>query len=129
MKRFIFAVMAIAAISLTGCDKGDDHQPKETSYTIHCDLSGGAYVTNNLILFEYNANGERIQNNPIDDIQSGDSRRFVAHEMAEKIKVYIEMETSVSSSVRWVQQVYYLTKHSNIDIYLTGETIIGNQEP
>jgi hypothetical protein len=121
--------VAIVAISLTSCDKGKDPQPNETSYTLHYSISGVEYVTINLIVCESNEAGERIQNNPMDNARNGDSRRFVAHERTEKVKVFIEMETSFGSSVRWIQQVYYLTKHSNTDIYLTGETIIGSQEP
>ena len=30
---------------------------------------------------------------------------------------------------RWVQQVYYLDKGNNIDIIITGNTLVGNYEP
>lgn len=35
----------------------------------------------------------------------------------------------MNSTNKWVQQVFYLNKGGNIDITITGETMIGTQEP
>lgn len=47
----------------------------------------------------------------------------------EKVKVYVKMEGGSQTTIRWVQQVYYLQKGKNIDITVNGETIIGTKEP
>jgi len=79
-------------------------------------------------LFEYNEKGEKVAEKAI-DCYDGLSNTFIAKPDAEKVKVYIVMESKLSISKRWVQEVFYLTEGKNIDIELKGTTELGTKEP
>lgn len=122
--------MAFVALGLTSCTK-------ETTYTFtnNMDMSElYQYLTDyNVILSEYDASGSRVANNSIDAPRQGETYEFEANSRAEKVKVYINAKYQVGSSTenwnRWVQQVYYLEEGKNINIVVTGETIVGTSEP
>ena len=86
-------------------------------------------ISTDIWLFEYNDKDESVGNNTVDDVQDNYTEVFKANEQAVKVKVQIRMSGGTTSSNRWVQQVYYLTKGGNTDIKIDGETIIGTKEP
>lgn len=121
MKKILFLLAMLPMFIFTACSSDDDN---ETTYTFNYQLEDNSLVKTECILFEYNSNGEKVVNHSI-DCYYGLSETITANENSEKVKVYVKM----NSSNKWVQQVFYLNKGGNIDITVTGETIIGTKEP
>lgn len=126
MKKVLFMLALLPIFLFTSCS--DDDDPASTSYTFNWKLEDYSMITTNVILFEYSADGEKVANNTI-ECHQGLSKVFTANEKTEKVKVYVKMEGGSQTTIRWVQQVYYLQKGKNIDITVNGETIIGTKEP
>ena len=126
MKKVLFMLALLPIFLFTSCS--DDDDPASTSYTFNWELEDYSMITTNVILFEYSADGEKVANNTI-ECHHGLSKVFTANEKTEKVKVYVKMEGGSQTTIRWVQQVYYLQKGKNIDITVNGETIIGTKEP
>lgn len=126
MKKVLFMLALLPIFLFTSCS--DDDDPASTSYTFNWELEDYSMITINVILFEYSADGEKVANNTI-ECHQGLSKVFTANEKTEKVKVYVKMEGGSQTTIRWVQQVYYLQKGKNIDITVNGETIIGTKEP
>lgn len=126
MKKVLFMLALLPIFLFTSCS--DDDDPASTSYAFNWELEDYSMITTNVILFEYSADGEKVANNTI-ECHQGLSKVFTANEKTEKVKVYVKMEGGSQTTIRWVQQVYYLQKGKNIDITVNGETIIGTKEP
>lgn len=126
MKKVLLMLALLPIFLFTSCS--DDDDPASTSYTFNWELEDYSMITTNVILFEYSADGEKVANNTI-ECHQGLSKVFTANEKTEKVKVYVKMEGGSQTTIRWVQQVYYLQKGKNIDITVNGETIIGTKEP
>ena len=130
MKKILLCLAAIAVLGLTSCTK-------ETMYTFinNMDMSElQQYITDySVILSEYDASGSCVANKSIDNPEQGVAYVNTANNRAEKVKVYMKVKYQVGSSTsnwnRWVQQVYYLEDGKNINIVVTGETIVGTSEP
>ena len=122
MKKVLFMLALLPIFLFTSCS--DDDDPASTSYTFNWELEDYSMITTNVILFEYSADGEKVANNTI-ECHQGLSKVFTANEKTEKVKVYVKMEGGSQTTIRWVQQVYYLQKGKNIDITVNGETIIA----
>jgi hypothetical protein len=69
--------------------------------------------------------GDRIHTTIIDNAEADVPYSYEAKDNTIKIKVYLKQ----GNWSRWVQQVYYLDKGNNIDIIITGNTLVGNYEP
>lgn len=116
-KLFNLLLLCTACLSMfSSCTKEDE---KESTYTFIYDAST-LLGEESVILFEYDKDGDKINSNSI-ECEKGYTKTFTATINAEKIKVYINS--------KWVQQVFPLKKGGNINIKITGETLIGKQEP
>lgn len=130
MKKTLLCLVALAVFGLTSCTK-------ETTYTFinNMDMSElQEYITDfSIFLSEYDETGSCVANNSVDRPRQGVAYEYTANSRAEKVKVYMKVKYQYGSSTsdynRWVQQVYYLEKGKNIDIVITGETIVGTSEP
>lgn len=130
MKKILFLLAILPMIVFTACSDDDDSKQKQTSYTLKWNMSeSSSLISTDVWLFEYNDKDESVGNNTVDDVQDNYTEVFKANEQAVKVKVQIRMSGGTTSSNRWVQQVYYLTKGGNTDIKIDGETIIGTKEP
>lgn len=132
MKRAIVILAAFAALTLCSCQ--EIIQPKPTTYTVKMMLSGvssSSAAKIDLTAFEYNEAGEKIANNSMDEVVTGDTKTFTANSRSVKVKLYVKMYSNSSSTTksRWVQQVFYLEPESNIDVVLKDDTMIGPDEP
>ena len=126
MKKVLFMLALLPIFFFTSCSDDDDEVI--TSYTLNWELEDHSSITTTVMLFEYNAEGDKVASNAV-ECHQGLSKVFNANEKAEKVKAYVKMEGGSQTSTRWVQQVYYLQKGKNIDIAVNGETIIGVKEP
>lgn len=115
---------------LTSC--GGDDEPDYTTYTVNYTIDDVSNVLVDLTIFEYNETGESVATNSLSKVKNGTKQTFTASSRTTKVKIYIKMYSSNSSSAavyRWVQNVFYLENGKNTDIILTNNTIIGNYEP
>ncbi len=131
MKRVI---AIIAALSLILSCQEQVEEPMPTTYTVKMLLSGvssNSAAKIDLTAFEYNEAGEKIASNSMDEVSTGDSKTFEANKRSVKVKLYVKMYSSLSTSTksRWIQQVFYLEPESNIDVVLKDDTMIGPDEP
>jgi hypothetical protein len=129
MKKISFFLMLIMAsvVSLTSCSK-DDNAVNSTTYTFldsDDDISG---MSLSVDLIEYNSIGEQIASNYF-ECKKGSSKIFTASENAEKVKIYVTIESNSKPQSTWIQQIYYLKENNNINIELKGTTMIGPHEP
>lgn len=144
--KFFYFLVAIVTIVLTSCDpSGLDTQKKEdaTTYTVAYNIDNraqleeyislGATVKESVIISEYNDKNERVNIQDMEGIKYGSKKTFTSHSLAEKIAVCIELEMSYKGKTeelsRWVAQVFYLEKGSNITITLDGETRVSSACP
>lgn len=123
MKRILFLLAMLPIFVFTACSSDDE--PITTSYTITWDMSEHELVTTDIIAFEYSADGDKIANNKMENCKNGTRKSFKANEKAEKVKIYITMNSKSS----WVQNVFYLEKGKNLDIVISGDVLIGSKEP
>ena len=121
MKKTLFLtlVSALALLISSSCSK-QDRPVKETTYTFSIFTSGLE-----VYLSEHNIVGDRIHTTIIDNAEANVPYSFIAKDNTVKIKVYLKH----THWNKWVQQIYYLNEGKNIDIIITGDTIIGNYEP
>lgn len=130
-KKFLLFLLMFLPLVLVSC--GSDDEPDYSTYTLNYKLVDESnLVLVDVTLFEYNDAGEKVATNSVNDIKTGASRKFTANSRATKVKVYIKMYSSISSvspRYRWVQQVYYLESGRNVNIDITGDTMLGNYEP
>lgn len=122
-KSIIFLFML--CVLLASCSE----EEQRSTYTVKCDLDSYSLFTTDVTAFEYNSAGEKIANHSISDVYNGNPEQFTASEMTVKIKIYVLMSSSLSSTSMWVQQVYYLTSGGNTTININGQTIAGPSEP
>ena len=126
-KRFLLQLMTILMVTVfsmcvVSCGSDDDDD-NPTSYTLKWNFK--TYAIDNVRLFEYSQSGDKLNNHKIENLTTNGSYKFIATGNAAKVKVYFE----ISSSPRWVQQVFYLDKGSNIDIVVEDNTTVGRSEP
>lgn len=118
----------IASLFVSCCDKSSD----DTTYTIYVSTVGTTSASSmNIICYEYNSREEIINQQVWNTVYAGENRKFTASGSAEKIKIQIQytLSSTGSSDIRWVQQVWYLNAGDDIDINITGTTIVGVEEP
>lgn len=126
MKKTLFlAVVTALTLLPLSCTKYDAPQPPiappagTTAYTFT-----STYDLGEVFLHEYNNTNEIIHTKTIDNAEKNVAYSYAAQDNTVKIKVYL-----TDFKHHWVQQVYYLEDSENIDIAITGETIVGNYEP
>jgi hypothetical protein len=131
MKKLIIAlpILLFSIFVLNSCSKDDTENLSTTSYTLKYTIPNFTGITTSILFFEYNSSGEKIGTNAVDNCVTGTTKTFVANSMTVKVKAYFTMETVVSSDSKWIQQVYYLNKGKNTTITISGETMIGSNEP
>ena len=122
----LMSIMMVTMLSFgfLSCGSDDDDPTSSTTYTLKWTTETYGII-DDVTLFEYTGNGDKIGNHRIDNIEKNRSYKFTASDKTEKVKVYFKL----GSSPRWVQQVYYLKLGSNTDIVVTDNTIIGSKEP
>ena len=124
---YLLTIMMVAmlGIGFTSCSNDDDDDP--TTYTLKWNTPTDG--VENVMLFEYTENGDKIGNHSVDNLTQNGSYKYTASEKAIKVKIYFDAVIGTLSSPRWVQQVYYLKSGTNTDIEVNGNTIIGRKEP
>lgn len=126
----IIPFLMMFVFAFCSCSNEEPQLPQtETQYTVNFLTPPPNGFTINLTLFEYNASGEKIGQNHLKNCKYGTSEQFTASQDSEKIKVYMVSEYNGQSFPAWIQQVYYLNKGNNLNIDITGEIRIGNNEP
>ena len=127
MKNYLLLMILALPLAFASCKKDEI---KDTTYSFSYDLPGYEQVSVHITIFEYNQSGEIMAQNPINIPSSGVySKKFVANERSEKVKVYISMGSGTNAIYRWVQQVYYLKTEGDINIDIIGTTSLGINEP
>lgn len=121
MKKVLLMLALLPIFLFTSCS--DDDDPASTSYTFNWELEDYSMITTNVILFEYSADGEKVANNTI-ECHQGLSKVFTANEKTEKVKVYVKMEGGSQTTIRWVQQVYYLQKGKTLTLLLMEKLLL-----
>lgn len=134
MKKFLSMTLLFTVMFLmfSACSNDDDESAQEVTstytfvYTANMPPQG---VTCSFILFEYNEKSEAIAQHTIDNYQSGYKGKFNANPKSEKVKVYMIIKTQKRSEYKWVQTIYYLEKGKDVSVIVTGDTVIGPDEP
>lgn len=134
MKHFKFFLLTVVALtiglSFSSCSKDDDDDA-EVKYIVKIDddLGSTSIIDVDLTMFEYNNNGEKINSQTWKTVKSGESKEFTANPSAVKVKVYLTLSSTLtSSSSKWVQKVYYLNEGTTI-ISIEGTSVLGYNEP
>ncbi len=115
-----FFMMVLTCVGITSCSSDDD---STTTYSLKWSFST-SYI-DDVTLFEYAENGDKVANHSVDNVVENGTYNFTASDRAAKVKVYFKM----GSSPKWVQQVFYLKSGGNTIIEVTGQSIIGSKEP
>lgn len=144
--KLFYFIVVLATMVFSSCDpSGLNTTPKEkpTTYTIVYNIdtssliedyiSFGASIKESVIISEYNDKNERINIQDMENIRYGSKKTFTSHSLAEKIAVCLEIEMSYNGKsedmTRWVAQVFYLEKESNISVTIDGETRVSSYCP
>ena len=133
MKRlFTFIIAAIVCCTIpTSCniDKiGGYIDIFETTYTVTSEVGEvlGAEELD-LHFFEYNANNEMINQQVWKNVEHSASQTFTASSMAKKLVIYIDAETAQGDIEKYVSQIFYLSKTTQIT--LNGDTAVQDTNP
>ena len=131
MKRVLF--LTLMSVVLMSCSKDDDgitEDPKGIDYLFKYEVNNVDRITIEITIFEYNNQGERIGYNTLSNCKKGDNKKFTSKIGAEKLKIQMKAIADDNvSSFFWVQQVYYLDKGKSNNITLTGDDMLGKNEP
>lgn len=129
MKKILFLLAMLPMFVFMACSDDDDE--KQATYTLKYDMSGSSssMVNVSVWLFEYNDKDEVVGTNTVNDIPETYTETFNANPLSVKVKAQYRLSAGSSSSNRWVQQVFYLSKSGNVDINIDGETVVGTKEP
>ena len=119
-KIFGLMLLCVAAIGFSSCEK----EETVAIYTFRND-----FVNSEVMLFEYTAEGDKINSQTIKNCVKGETYTFVALPQAVKVKAYLTYSVLFEEKSRWVQRVYLLDKKTTTEIVVNGETIIGIKEP
>ena len=130
MKQFrLLATLLVVALCtttvFTSCRNDDD----DTTYTFIYSVDDVAGLIVDVTLLEYNDNEVIVGQHTIDNLRSGFRQNFTANSRATKVKVRFNWRVGTTNTVRWVQQVFYLEAGRNINIEITGNTLVGPSEP
>jgi hypothetical protein len=127
MKNTLLSLLMMSTTLFAGCSMDDEEVV--TTYTISCEVGSNSLVTFDIVAFECNSAGEKIEQKVIEAIGHNSPVKFYAHASASKVKIMIRMESAYSTQTKWVQQVYYLTNGGNTAITIYETTMIGPDEP
>ena len=128
----------ICSVFFFGCSKENEESSNEMTYTFQSNISlitmeGVTPEYSYVMLFECDQEGSKIKNNKIEPIEKGKEYTFTADPHAAKVKVYYKHKPMYGSyggsTIGWIQQVFYLKKGKNVKITITGESVIGSNEP
>lgn len=126
MKRiiFVFAAAFLAAMSLVSCNKEEVAAEYTVSWEYNRNLE-------KLMIWECDDAGSKLMNHTRDNVRSGNRIKYTAIPEATKVKIYFKTEKNSwgVQSTYWVQQVFLLKKGENTLITITGDTIVGPDEP
>jgi len=123
------SLILISLLFLFSCTKVEEEYIPST-YTFKYSVNDYAGLSIDITLFEFNNLGEKIGTNSINNCKNGTMKTFTANKMAEKVKIFYILRTgTVSSTGKWVQQVFYLNKSDKATIEMTNNSIVGSNEP
>ena len=112
----------VAVIALTSCTE------KETTYTFKFKAENVSGVNVEATVFEYN-NSDKIVAQQSFNCVKDLTEVVTADSKSTKVKVKLKLKAGANSSVCWIKQVFYLKDGKNIDVVLTGNTTVVEDEP
>ena len=125
MKKLLFPLIVLLAL----CSCTPEEDEVKSTYTLKYELPDYTGITSDLVLAEYNTQGERIESKSIENVHNGSTFKYDANKNTVRVKVYITLTSAVRSTSLWVQQIYYLDLGKNKDIQITGTTYCATTEP
>lgn len=128
MKRLLFLIFT-ASLLFSGCQKDKD---EVTAYTLICKVPYSvAGYSIDVMMYEYNSTGERIDSNFVVKPQYKKEYKFYPNAEAKYLKMKL---ISSENTIRWANKYFYLVPQKNIDIeaglkILTDENCYSLTEP
>lgn len=128
MKRLLFLIFT-ASLLFSGCKKDKD---EVTAYTLICKVPYSvAGYSIDVMMYEYNSTGERIDSNFVVKPQYKKEYKFYPNAEAKYLKMKL---ISSENTIRWANKYFYLVPQKNIDIeaglkILTDENCYSLTEP
>lgn len=153
MKKLFFLPLTMlfiaSSLALVSCSGNDDeperpHDPStdETTYTVVAKSEAGQLAQQNgltskidYLFCEYNEDNEVVNVQTWENIKDGTSKRvFVANDRARKLVIQMNVLAykngkEVANEKLFIATVYYLKEYKNINIELTGSTVVTNYNP
>ena len=129
MRRFLFLFIS-ATLLFSSCKKDKDEGV--TTYTLICNVPyTWAGYSIDVMIYEYNSTGERIDSNFVVKPQYKKEYKFYPNAEAKYLKMKL---ISSESTIRWANKYFYLVPQKNIDIeaglkILTDENCYSLTEP
>lgn len=140
--KVFYLIVAIATMVFCSCESSDidsAKKEKETNYTIiyNIDYSDyvkvGAKLNESITISEYNELNERVGIQNDDNITYGFKKKYTANPRAVKIAISVSLEATYNGKTdelkRWIAQVFYLEKESNITVTVDGNTMVSASCP
>lgn len=125
-KLLTLVLLFTSIICYTSCEKKEPESSKP--YVVTFNATEGYKMT--AYIFEYNNQGDKINNHVIDGVKEGKPYAYTSQKEAIKIKIYYEVESVFGDYNKWIQQVYYLNSTDKAtEIIINKGTTTGNFEP
>lgn len=114
MKKILFLILT-ATLLFTSCKK--EEEDNVTAYTLICKVPYSlAGYSIDVMMYEYNTAGERIDSNFVAKPTYKKEYKFYPNAEAKYVKMKL---ISSENTVRWANKYFYLIPDKNIDIEAT----------